>query len=184
MKIAITGHTSGVGKALYNKLTEHGHDVISFSRSNGFDITDPASRIQIIETSKDVNVFINNAWAPKGQTELLKQLIMAYRDQSTIIVNISSMIGLLEKNIYDFPDQYMLDKKIQNSICAQSILDSGKLKILNVIAGLIDTPGIKDFTAPKLKPKLNPDQLADFLVHIIEHDHLFVHQLMLEVKSN
>ena len=38
MKIAITGHTKGIGKALYDNLSQQ-HEVEGYSRSNGFDIS-------------------------------------------------------------------------------------------------------------------------------------------------
>ena len=39
MKVIITGHTSGVGKSLYDKLIELGHEVWGLSRSNAYDLS-------------------------------------------------------------------------------------------------------------------------------------------------
>ena len=36
-KIVITGHTSGIGKAIFDKFTEVScHEIIGMSRSNGY----------------------------------------------------------------------------------------------------------------------------------------------------
>jgi short-subunit dehydrogenase len=177
MKIAITGHTSGIGQALYNKFTEHGHTVIGFSRSNNFDITDSEKRDQIVQLATDFDVFINNAWAPYSQTDLLNQMIVNSKHQKKIIVNISSLASLLDRNIYNFHDQYISDKKNQNSICNRTITAPYKLKVLNLIVGFVDTPMSKDYNVPKI----DPVHLANFLVHTIENHHFFVNQIIIDV---
>ena len=37
-KVAVTGHTSGIGKEIYEYCQFHGADVKGYSRSNGFDL--------------------------------------------------------------------------------------------------------------------------------------------------
>ena len=71
MKIAITGHTQGIGQALATVFQQYGHDIIGFSRSNGFDISNADSRRAIIDQSQDADIFVNNAYHPTGQTSLL-----------------------------------------------------------------------------------------------------------------
>ncbi len=72
MKIAITGHTKGIGKALYNYFSEIGHEVIGMSRSNGYDIT--LNPDKILEQISSCDLFINNAYdGNSSQVELLKK---------------------------------------------------------------------------------------------------------------
>ena len=52
MKIAITGHTKGIGKCIFDNIISDG-----FSRTNGFDITKPDT---FIDSIKNFDVFINN----------------------------------------------------------------------------------------------------------------------------
>ena len=59
MKIALTGHTKGLGKRLFDSLSEK-YETIGFSRSNGYDIKSPVDRKKIIKESKDCDIFINN----------------------------------------------------------------------------------------------------------------------------
>ena len=40
MKVAITGHTKGLGASLKKVFEETGHSVIGFSKSTGYDISD------------------------------------------------------------------------------------------------------------------------------------------------
>lgn len=87
---AITGHTSGIGKRLYDKLSPN---VKGFSLSNGYDITDVNDRAKIIEESKDCDVFINNATAEFGQTLLFLELFNSWKDQHKTIINVGSRIA-------------------------------------------------------------------------------------------
>ena len=64
MKIAITGHSRGIGKELFDIFKED-NQVEGFSRSNGYDIS---TQHQLISRSiKDCDIFINNAWAGFSQ---------------------------------------------------------------------------------------------------------------------
>ena len=67
MKIAITGHTSGIGAATMNLLKSQGHKVLGFSRHNGWDFTDKETRKEFIEELDDAkfDCFINNAYPHK-----------------------------------------------------------------------------------------------------------------------
>ena len=47
MNIALTGHSKGLGKALFEFLSQK-HEITGFSRSNGYDIKSPFDRKSII----------------------------------------------------------------------------------------------------------------------------------------
>lgn len=101
MTTAITGHTSGIGKKLYERLYP---DVIGFSRSNGYDITNPSDRYRIIQESQHCDVFINNATAQFGQTLLFLELFSSWKNQNKTIINVGSRIAeikLLPNNKQD-----------------------------------------------------------------------------------
>jgi hypothetical protein len=90
MKIAITGHTQGIGKRAYDRLCPN---IIGFSRSNGYDITKSDDRKRIIEESKHCDIFINNATSEFGQTLLFLELFNNWRHQNKIIINVGSRIA-------------------------------------------------------------------------------------------
>ena len=98
LKYAITGHSYGIGEALYNRL-----DSIGFSKSTGHDIHDSNIRKQIIEASSDCDVFINNAPAGFAQSHLLLELWHAWRDTDKTIINVGSRIAQPE---FDLPMEY------------------------------------------------------------------------------
>jgi len=72
MKIAITGHTSGIGKALYDYYSVN-NEVIGFSRSNGYNL--PNSLSDVIEESKGCDLFINSCYADGVQIDLFRGLV-------------------------------------------------------------------------------------------------------------
>lgn len=90
MHIAITGHTSGLGKSLEKIGLESGHSVIGFSRSTGFDITDKKSRLKILEKIENCDVFINNAYCNYGQIDMLYDVYSNWKDKHKTIVTIGS----------------------------------------------------------------------------------------------
>jgi len=68
MKIAITGHTAGIGQSLTRTLESRGHEIVGLSRRTGWNIRVTP---KIVEAVMDCDIFINNAQASFAQTELL-----------------------------------------------------------------------------------------------------------------
>ena len=111
MKIAITGHTAGIGAATMKLLKEQGHDVHGFSRRNGWDFTDKQTRIEFVEELDDgkFDCFINNAYPYKHyqnmegflQVELLNQIWLLWeKDETKKIVVVGSHSAETVKNYY------------------------------------------------------------------------------------
>jgi short-subunit dehydrogenase len=96
MKIAITGHTAGIGLALANLHRSMGHEVVGFSRTTGYNIAVPANRERIVADAQDCDIFYNNAhdWYGDNFAEvtLFEQLWQSWQGQRRIIVNISSLL--------------------------------------------------------------------------------------------
>ena len=99
MKVAITGHTNGLGKAIYNHFVSLGHEVIGLSRSNGFSI--PEKTDEIVKIAKSCDLFFNNAHVGTTQSDFIKKL---FRD--TMIVTSGSMGA----DYWETGDQYYIDK--------------------------------------------------------------------------
>ena len=98
MKYAITGHTSGIGKFIYEQLNLN---IVGFSKSSGYDITQFSDRKRIINEVKDCDIFINNAHDGFAQTYLLIELFKEWHNKNKTIINVGSRIteiGTLEEN--------------------------------------------------------------------------------------
>lgn len=90
MKFAITGHTRGLGKELYNLLP---NDTLGFSTSTGHTIATAEGRSQIVDLCKDCDVFINCAFDydnPFAQSLMLFELYQHWETQPKLIINIGS----------------------------------------------------------------------------------------------
>jgi len=91
--IAITGHTSGIGKGLYDYFTSEGCGVKGFSLTNGFDIAKKENIDRIIELTAECDLFINNAHCGYQQVEIAKLWHHRHWYSNHFIINISSIAG-------------------------------------------------------------------------------------------
>ena len=92
MKYSITGHTRGIGKCAFERLSPN---VIGFSKSTGYDITNFSDRKRIIDESANCDVFINNAYNyedwDNSQLDMLKEIYADWiADKDKCIINMSS----------------------------------------------------------------------------------------------
>jgi nucleoside-diphosphate-sugar epimerase len=78
MKIAITGHTAGIGQAFAKILAARGHEIVGLSKRHSDNIRNTA---KIVEKITPCDMFINNAQAGYAQTELLYAVWQAWQDQ-------------------------------------------------------------------------------------------------------
>ena len=91
MKIAITGHKHGIGKAFAEQLSARGHEIIGISRSDGENIRRTVHTASIIEPCE---LFINNAISFYAQTELLFEVWHKWQPYKDVhyIWNISTKV--------------------------------------------------------------------------------------------
>ena len=86
MKIAITGHTKGIGKACADLLSEE-HEIVGLCRTNGFDIQQTnMCAMKIVPC----DVFINNAYLSTFQSRLFEVVFKQWKDKPKTIINIGS----------------------------------------------------------------------------------------------
>jgi hypothetical protein len=91
-RIAITGHSAGIGQALAKIYELQGHEIIGLSRRNGYNIR---SIPKLVEKIQDCDVFINNAQSGFAQTELLFAVYKLWQGkENKKIINISTMMTL------------------------------------------------------------------------------------------
>jgi hypothetical protein len=100
MKIVITGHTGGLGLAIYNHFicSENSHHVVGLSRSNGYDINDTDKIIEVAETA---DIFFNNAYSGLAQSELIRGLM----NRTRIVTS-----GSMGADYHHLDNQYYRDK--------------------------------------------------------------------------
>lgn len=89
--VAITGHSRGIGKGLLDYFDSKGCRVKGFSLDNGFDISTKENQEQIIELTKDCDLFINNAYSGYAQVDIAKLWHAQHWHDKHFIINTSSM---------------------------------------------------------------------------------------------
>jgi len=99
MKIAITGHTAGIGQAFTKILESRGHEIVGISRRTGDNIRRIEHTASLIEPCE---MFINNAQTQYTQTELLYAVWQRWQSKEKYIWNIGTQ--MTEQPINGTPD--------------------------------------------------------------------------------
>jgi nucleoside-diphosphate-sugar epimerase len=89
MKIAITGHTAGIGQALAAEYQLSGHEIVGLSQRDGNNIRNTP---KICDQIESCDIFINNAQAGYAQTELLFEMAQRWQGTGKHIIVISTMM--------------------------------------------------------------------------------------------
>ena len=89
MKIAITGHTAGIGQALAKQYQTAGHEIVGLSQRDGNNIRNTP---KICDQIESCDVFVNNAQAGYAQTELLFEMAQRWSGTGKQIIVISTMM--------------------------------------------------------------------------------------------
>lgn len=108
MKIAITGHSAGIGQALAKIYQSQGHEVVGLSRRNGYNIRSLPKVAAMIEPC---DMFVNNAQVGFAQTELLFEMWRRWEGQEKTIVNISTQMTDMTVPPKREWDEYFIQKK-------------------------------------------------------------------------
>jgi hypothetical protein len=124
MKVVITGHTWGIGKALYEHFqTFFGWEVIGLSRSNGYDIDIDFDKV--VEAASGCFLFINNAYRDKQQT----RLVNALKDKVTKMIVMGSVSRQYPELIHT---EYVQDKQELAEACRLIGINPSGIDVLHL----------------------------------------------------
>lgn len=140
--IAITGHTSGIGKGLYEYFEKKGCRVKGFSKDTGFDISVPENRDRIVELTRDCDLFINNAYSGYAQVDIAKLWQQQHWSDSHFIINTSSMaaepLAEIPKN-FPWLTPYGEEKYAINKVSWEINHSGSKCKSIVIMPGVVQT---------------------------------------------
>ena len=123
-KIVITGHTKGLGKAIYDKFTEVScRKIIGMSRSNGYDLD--ADFEKIVEEAAGAELFINNVYRDSQQLKLFHAL----KNKVDMMVVMGSVSRHYPELI---PTQYVHDKQALAEACRLESINPDSIPILHL----------------------------------------------------
>jgi len=140
MKIAITGHTRGLGAEFKKTYEADGHTVLGFSRGNGYDLRDWSMMQKMLSQINDCDMFISCAKPDFVQTTILYELWKQWNGQNKVIINISSILTYLPTctpDLFNDPmmDLYRTSKLSLNEASTQLAFKSHLPKIMLIKPG-------------------------------------------------
>ena len=129
-KIVITGHTKGIGKAIFDKFTEVScHEIIGMSRSNGYDIEKDFDKI--VQEATGADFFVNNAYKDGQQLKLFHAL----KDK----VNMMVVMGSVSRHYPELiPTDYVHDKQALAEACRLESINPNGIPILHLDLSFIE----------------------------------------------
>jgi len=129
-KIVITGHTHGIGKAIYDKFTSVScREIVGMSRSNGYDIDKNFDRI--VAEASGAEIFINNAYRDRQQLKLFQAL----KNKVDMMVVMGSVSRFYPELI---PTQYVHDKQELAEACRLEGINPNGIPILHLDLSFIE----------------------------------------------
>lgn len=148
-KIVITGHTRGLGKAIYDKFTEIScREIIGMSRSNGYDLD--ADFDKIVKEATGAELFINNAYRDGQQLKLFHAL----KNKVDMMIVMGSVSRFYPELI---PTDYVHDKQSLAEACRLESIKPNGIPILHLDLGFLEgttverddpTAFTSDYTTP------------------------------------
>ena len=103
LKVAITGHTRGIGEGFANYFKDY--DVHGFSKSNGWDLTRQEACDALIHNIKDFNIFVNSAPIGDKQLYLFNKIFDLWNGQDKTIINMGSIgAKMTDEDLNEFRD--------------------------------------------------------------------------------
>src|SRR6056300_1127987 len=173
-KIAVIGHTKGIGKAICDLYKKKKYEVIGMSRSNGHDIIHDQEKI--IENIEGCDLVVLNAHADRGQLNLLKRIYGLYAFDKMKVAVITSTSGLEEEPDYNQfvmwdKFQYVQYCEIKKELIGyitelQEELLSKPLSVYDVCPDVVDTEMTKGLW--EHLPKLTAQEVAEAVRYCFE----------------
>ena len=173
-KIAITGHTRGIGLALTERLDQDNYEVRGYSKSNGFNILRPNGVIKDI-IDWDADVFVNNAYAPEAQSRLLYKIYEQWVDKPKLIINMGATSSDSINNFAQLgynPDwtPYVSDKARLDwaSLQLSNQFKHGMCRVTMIKPGFVDTDSTAWLKGLVEDYMMTADSVAEMIEWVIE----------------
>ena len=169
-KIAIVGHTKGIGKAIADLYRKKNYTVVGLSSSNGYDLH--CSQIEIMEQLDECQLVVLNAYVGRSQLTLLKRIYGKFVFENKKVVVITSTSGTPIGEDEEFLDpeymEYCKNKKtlIEYIEQLQQELLNKPLSVYDVCPDVVDTDMTKGLWEDL--PKLKAEEVAEAVRYCFE----------------
>jgi nucleoside-diphosphate-sugar epimerase len=151
MKIAITGHTRGIGFGLTEAFRDAGHTIVGYSRFTGHDLSlrgMPENIANDVATT-GCDMLIINAHAGFSQVDLLYAIGALWANDTTkTVVTIGSRSS---DGIKTFPHRYAVEKAALDKAVEQFQQDRA-WRLVHIRPCWVDTPRVSGFPDARKLP--------------------------------
>lgn len=162
MKIAITGHTAGIGQALAQEYSLDGHEIVGLSKREGNNIRNLPKIADQIELC---DMFVNNAQAGYAQTELLFEMAQRWQGTKKHIIIISTM--MTQDPVSPLPGLVMDHYRIQK-IALEEAVRQLRHRRLGIKITLVRPGNIATSPEKTVPPAADVDNWAKTLISILK----------------
>ena len=200
MKVLITGHTSGIGKAIKDNCPSD-YEVRGISRTTGHDIANNLPEVLGFIKEYQPDILFNNAWGDGNQNEIATWFVNRFK--KGIMITTGSALGyayLVEglDGLYDglIKQPYMHYSDTKAKLLLEAYMwkvrnkEAKKVYWTNYSLGMTktgltnrDTNGDFDSTKHKDYPMLDPDDIAKRMWKDIENK-LYLEQFEVAIEQN
>jgi NADP-dependent 3-hydroxy acid dehydrogenase YdfG len=181
--VAITGHTSGIGKAYVDACQRKNFKVKGFCRSLGYDITKIQDQERIIAESNDCDIFINNAHDGFSQTELFSRCWIKWKHSSKIMICTGSYVTLRRSYTSGTQHQlgcshYAAEKAALEMAINWAWTEDTECHVVLIKPALTDTPRTQNMkkNLKTLNP-IDPNALANFVLDSVLNTNFKIREL-------
>ena len=162
MKIAITGHSAGIGQALANSYQSRGHNIVGLSKRHGDNIR---NIIKIAQKIESCDMWINNAQDGFAQTELLFEMARRWQGTRKHIMVISTM--MTQQPSSSLPGLDMDLYRVQK-VALEESLRQIRNRHLRINLTLVRPGNVATSTDKTVPPAADVDRWAETLVKLFE----------------
>lgn len=173
-KIAVIGHSRGIGKAICDLYNKKKYNVVGMSKSNGFDLVHDQEKI--LEKIQDCGLVVLNAHADRGQLTLLKKIYGRHSFDKMKVAVITSTSGIEEEPDYNEFKIWDKFEYVQYCECKKELIQyinelqeeliSKPLSVYDVCPDVVDTDMTKGLW--ENLPKLKADEVAEAVRYCFE----------------
>ena len=200
MKVLITGHTSGVGKAILENCPSN-YEVQGISRTTGHDIVDNLADVLGFIKEYQPDILFNNVWGQGNQNDIavwfvdrFKKGIMITTGSVLAYTNFVDNLDGFYDGMISRPYMHYSDTKakllLEEFMCKLRNKNAKEVYWTNYSLGLTktgltnrDVNGDFDSTKHKDYPMLDPDDIAKRMWKDIENK-LYLEQFEVAIEQN
>jgi NADP-dependent 3-hydroxy acid dehydrogenase YdfG len=162
MKIAITGHSAGIGQALEKIYVRRGHEVVGLSRRNGNNIRNIPKICNQIEPC---DMFVNNAQSGFAQTELLFEMSQRWAGTKKHIMVISTMMAQDPVSVIPGPEMLVYH---QQKVALEQAVRQLRHQRLGIRFTIVRPGNIATSADKTVPPAADVDNWAINLINILD----------------